>query len=55
MNLIRDDSGKTAEFLNNEPQHNYATLKRMHLFNFPSVWNNFAGPDKLNPRQNNFY
>ncbi len=33
------------------PQHNYATLKRMPLFNFPSVWNNFGDPVKLNPRQ----
>jgi len=31
------------------PHHNYATLKRMPLFNFPVVWN-AAGPEKLDPR-----
>jgi hypothetical protein len=36
------------------PQHNYATLKRMQLFNFPHVWNNLARPDKFNPSQHNF-
>ncbi len=36
------------------PQHNYATLKRMPLFNFPTVWNNLADPDKFNPRQHIF-
>ena len=28
--------------------HNFATLKRMQLFNFPRIWNN-AGNQKLNP------
>jgi hypothetical protein len=33
--------------------HNYATLKRMPLFNFPAVWN-AEGPDKLNPIQHRY-
>ncbi len=28
--------------------HNYATLKRILLFNFPAIWN-AEGLDKLNP------
>jgi len=35
------------------PPHKFATLKRMPLFNFPSVWNS-AGNEKHNPRQNQF-
>jgi hypothetical protein len=36
------------------PQHNYATLKRMPLFNFPHVRNNLARPDKFYPSQHIF-
>ncbi len=32
--------------------HNYATLKRMPLFNFPAVWN-AQGHDKFNPIHTN--
>jgi hypothetical protein len=32
------------------PPHRFATLKRLPLFNFPTVWN-AAGNDKNNPRQ----
>jgi hypothetical protein len=32
------------------PPHNYATLKRMPLFNFPSTWN-LEGVEKFNPIQ----
>jgi hypothetical protein len=35
------------------PPHNFATLKRMPLFNFPSIWN-AEGPDKLNPIQHRY-
>ncbi len=35
------------------PAHNFATLKRMPLFNFPAVWNS-AGPDKFNPIQHRY-
>jgi hypothetical protein len=35
------------------PAHNFATLKRMPLFNFPAIWNN-AGPDKYNPIQHRY-
>ncbi len=32
------------------PPHKFATLKRLPLFNFPSVWN-LAGDEKNNPSQ----
>jgi hypothetical protein len=32
------------------PQHNFATIKRMPMFNFPCIWNE-AGLDKNNPNQ----
>jgi hypothetical protein len=32
------------------PPHNFATIKRMPMFNFPCIWNE-AGPDKNNPNQ----
>jgi hypothetical protein len=35
------------------PAHNYATLKRMPLFNFPLVWN-AVGVERNNPRQHLF-
>jgi hypothetical protein len=35
------------------PAHNFATLKRMPIFNFPAVWNS-AGPDKFNPIQHRY-
>jgi len=35
------------------PPHNFATLKRMPLFNFPAIWN-AEGPDKLNPIQHRY-
>ena len=35
------------------PQHNYASLKRMPLFNFPRVWN-LEGNKKLNPVQHRY-
>ncbi len=36
------------------PQHYYATLKRMPIFNFHTVWNNLADTGKFNPRQHIF-
>jgi hypothetical protein len=38
---------RNADDLHIQP-HNFATLKRMPLFNFPRIWNN-AGNQKLNP------
>jgi hypothetical protein len=35
------------------PAHNYATLKRMPLFNFPAIWN-ATGPEKNDPRKHRF-
>jgi len=35
------------------PAHNYATLKRLPRFNFPTGWNS-AGNDKLIPVQHKF-
>jgi hypothetical protein len=35
------------------PQHNYASLKRMPLFNFPRVWNSEDNA-KLNPIQHHY-
>ena len=35
------------------PSHNFATLKRLPLFNFPSIWNTI-GMEKNNPRQHLF-
>ncbi len=35
------------------PAHNYATLKRMPLFNFPLIWN-AVGAERNNPRQHLF-
>jgi hypothetical protein len=35
------------------PQHNYASLKRMPLFNFPSVWN-LESNEKLTPVQHRY-
>jgi hypothetical protein len=35
------------------PAHNFATLKRMPLFNFPSIWNS-EGPAKNNPIQHQY-
>ncbi len=32
------------------PQPNFATIKRMPMFNFPSIWNE-EGPAKNNPNQ----
>jgi hypothetical protein len=35
------------------PAHNYATLKRLPRFNFPTIWNS-AGNEKFNPIQHQF-
>ncbi len=35
------------------PPHNYATLKRMPLFNFPCTWNQ-EGIEKFNPIQHRY-
>jgi hypothetical protein len=35
------------------PQHNYASLKRMPLFNFPRIWN-IEGNEKFNPVQHRY-
>ncbi len=35
------------------PPHNYATLKRMPLFNFPCTWNQ-EGVEKFNPIQHRY-
>jgi len=31
------------------PGHNFATLKRLPLFNFPKVWNEYDNQNKFNP------
>jgi hypothetical protein len=35
------------------PAHRFATLKRLPMFNFPSVWN-LAGNEKNNPRKHQY-
>ena len=35
------------------PAHNYATLKRLPKFNFPSIWN-AVGNEKFNPIRHQF-
>ncbi len=35
------------------PAHNYATLKRMPMYNFPAIWNS-DGNDKFNPIQHQY-
>ncbi len=35
------------------PAHNYATLKRLPRFNFPTIWNS-AGNERFNPIQHQF-